>query len=157
MGNRAVIIPSIPTEGTPVAGIYVHWNGGAESVLAFFEVCKRRNFRSPEFDPMYSMARLCGVIHEFFGIKQSTSLGICAITKKNWDDAEGEEKYTYDNGIYVIGKDWTIAERRGGFDENPVKTVEELNESDRKTYDEIVKHIMSGKLIHEGEEGESNE
>lgn len=88
MGNRAIIIPNAPTEGKPVAGIYVHWNGGVESVLAFCEVCKQRGYWSPEYDDMYAMARLCGVIHEFFGITDGTSLGICVVTKERWDEEE---------------------------------------------------------------------
>lgn len=151
MGNRAIIIPRIPTEGVPVAGIYVHWNGGAESVLAFLEVCKRRGYRDTECDPMYAMGRLCGVIHEFFGIENATSLGICVITDTEWEDVLGEDKYIYDNGIYVIGKDWTITERRGGFC-GEEKSVEELNASDHKKYEAIVNHIMSGKLTHDDDE-----
>jgi len=45
MGNRAVITASeLQTVGV---GIYLHWNGGPESVLAFLDVARERGFRDP--------------------------------------------------------------------------------------------------------------
>lgn len=155
MGNRAIIIPHAPTEGKPVAGIYVHWNGGIESVLAFCEVCNQRGYRDTIDDDEYAMARLCGVIHEFFGINNGTSVGICVVTKEKWDEAK-EDKYTYDNGVYCLGEGWTVAERRGGFCGTKTK-LEELDEDERKKYEAIVKHILSGKLVHEGEDEDEEE
>lgn len=103
MGNRAVITASgSHTEGV---GIYVHWNGGIESVLAFLDVAKARGFRCPKSDESYGMARLCGLIHEFFGVDQDTSLGIGQLSQLDCDN--------YDNGVYVIGKDWALADRWG--------------------------------------------
>lgn len=103
MGNRAVITASgSHTEGV---GIYVHWNGGIESVVAFLDVAKARGFRCPSSDESYGMARLCGLIHEFFGVDQDTSLGIGTLSQLDCDN--------YDNGVYVIGKDWALADRWG--------------------------------------------
>ena len=74
MGNRAVITAS--TTKTTGVGIYVHWNGGLESVLAFLHVAKERGYRDPTYDPAYGMARLCGLICEFLDLKSDTGVGI---------------------------------------------------------------------------------
>lgn len=103
MGNRAVITAS--TSHTKGIGIYLHWNGGIESVQAFLDVAKARGFRDPTYDESYGMARLCGLIHEFFGVDQDTSLGIGTLEQLDCDN--------YDNGVFVIGKGWEITERWG--------------------------------------------
>lgn len=103
MGNRAVITAS--QKLNKGIGIYVHWNGGLESVQAFLDVAKARGFRDPTSDESYGMARLCGLIHEFFGVDQDTSLGIGTLDQLDCDN--------YDNGVYVIGKDWKIVDRYG--------------------------------------------
>lgn len=103
MGNRAVITASKSlTEGV---GIYLHWNGGIESVQAFLDVAKERGFRDPSGDESYAMARLVGLIHEFFGTHTSTSVGIGTLKQLDCDN--------FDNGVYVIGKDWKIVDRWG--------------------------------------------
>ena len=68
MGNRAII----KGKGTNI-GVYVHWNGGYDSVRGFTEYCKLKGYRSPEEDS-YGIARLCQVIGNFFG--GTTSVGI---------------------------------------------------------------------------------
>jgi hypothetical protein len=102
MGNRAVITTSTTKEGF---GIYLHWNGGAESVVAFLDAAKERGYRDPAGDSSYAMARLCGLIHEFFGVDESTSLGIGTLESLDCDN--------FDNGVYVIGKDWSVIDRWG--------------------------------------------
>lgn len=132
MGNRAVITAS--TLKTKGLGIYVHWNGGLESVLAFIDEARERGFRDPSSDESYGMARLCGLIHEFFGVKTETSLGLGTLDQldcNNWD-----------NGVYVIGKDWTIV-KRWGQGSNPKKTtVEDLNEDQLEQYNAIRAHLQ---------------
>lgn len=104
MGNRAVITASSDRENG--IGIYLHWNGGIESVLAFLDVAKARGFRCPASDESYGMARLCGLIHEFFGVDRDTSLGIGTLGQLDCDNG--------DNGVYTIGKNWALADRWGG-------------------------------------------
>lgn len=104
MGNRALITLEPLTKENKVIAVYVHWNGGIESVKAICEVCKTRGFRTPTDDPEYSLARFIGVWHEFFGVTDSTSLGVMLM---GWNNAKG---YWSDNGVYTIGKDWEIAE-----------------------------------------------
>ena len=45
MGNRAVIT----TEGRDLS-LYLHWNGGRDSVEAFLRYCDLRGFRAPDAD-----------------------------------------------------------------------------------------------------------
>jgi len=101
MGNRAVITAS--ESKTKGVGIYLHWNGGPESIAAFLQVCKDREYRSPGSDQSYAMARLTGVIHEFFDGGLSVGLG----------DISNLDTDNFDNGVYVIGGDWEVTGRWG--------------------------------------------
>ena len=98
MGNRAIIQTrdSYKKEGT---GIYLHWNGGRDSVEAFLKYCELRGFRPPDVDS-YGWARLCQVIGNFFG--GATSIGLDNFTK-----VAGEWQ---DNGTYII-EGWKIVGR----------------------------------------------
>lgn len=95
MGNRAIIKAE-----TGNIGLYLHWNGGRDSVTAFLEYCKLKGYRSPETDG-YGWARLAQVVGNFFG--GTTSLGIVSVT----GDHDGEY---CDNGAYII-KNWQIIGR----------------------------------------------
>lgn len=91
MGNRAVIT----TEDKQI-GVYVHWNGGRNSVEGFLLYCKLKGYRCPEND-CYGWARLCQVIGNFFGGEYS--VGIDRYDRLDTDNG--------DNGTYII-KDWQI-------------------------------------------------
>lgn len=95
MGNRAVIT----TEDHRI-GVYLHWNGGRDSVEAFLEYCRLHGFRKPEDDD-YGWARLCQVICNFVGA-DGCSAGI--------DEFERLDSDNGDNGVYVI-KGWEIVSR----------------------------------------------
>lgn len=100
MGNRAVIT----TEKKKV-GVYLHWNGGRDSVEGFLKYCELKQYRSPSSD-CYGWARLCQVIGNFFG--GSCSVGVDRLEYLDCDNG--------DNGLYVI-KGWEIVGReykRGG-------------------------------------------
>ena len=95
MGNRAII----KTKSGRI-GMYLHWNGGRDSVEAFLEYCKLRGFRPPEVDG-YGWARLAQVVGNYFG--GGLSVGIVETT----GDHDGE---WCDNGAYVI-ENWEIVGR----------------------------------------------
>lgn len=100
MGNRAII----KGVGTNI-GVYVHWNGGYDSVLAFTQYCKLKGYRSPESDPAYGTARLAQVIGNFFG-------GRCSVGIKNMSGTtvmtpELVREFYLSNGIYEI-ENWEI-------------------------------------------------
>ena len=111
MGNRAVITTGKnPTD----IGVYLHWNGGRDSVEAFLAYCDLKGYRSPDTD-CYGWARLCQVIGNYFG--GTNSLGIDVRSKldcNNWD-----------NGVYII-KDWEIVDRQ--FHSGPEQSSYDLAE-----------------------------
>lgn len=94
MGNRAVI-----TTRNKDLGVYLHWNGGRDSVEAFLKYCKLKGYRPPELD-CYGWARLCQVIGNFFG--GELSIGI--------DKYEKLDRNNGDNGVYII-ENWKIVDR----------------------------------------------
>lgn len=99
MGNRAVITTKANFENNGI-GIYLHWNGGRDSVEAFLRYCELRNFRSPETD-CYGWARLTQVIANFFGM-DGLSVGIDTVDRLDCDN--------FDNGVYFI-ENWKIVGR----------------------------------------------
>ena len=101
MGNRAVI-----TSVKKDLGVYVHWNGGPDSVVAFLDYCSLRGFRPPESDT-YGYARLCQVLGNYFGA-DGLSVGIESYTTDKRMDPG-------DNGIYVT-EGWAIVDHIGGYD-----------------------------------------
>lgn len=96
MGNRAVIT----TKDKEIA-VYLHWNGGRDSVEAFLKYCEICDFRPPEKDN-YGWARLCQVISNFFGVG-GLSIGI-----DTYGHLEGSADG--DNGVYII-ENWQIVGR----------------------------------------------
>ena len=102
MGNRAVITVgdehgSFNPNGI---GIYLHWNGGRDSVQAFLKYCDLHGYRSPSSDN-YGWASLCQVISNFFGGGDSIGVDKCC----NLDCDNG------DNGVFTI-QGWEIVGRK---------------------------------------------
>lgn len=93
MGNRALIC----TQKKDLA-VYLHWNGGRDSVEAFLLYCKLKGYRSPENDS-YGWARLCQVLGNFFG--DDLCVGI---------DLYNKSPFFNDNGTYII-ENWEIVDR----------------------------------------------
>ena len=84
MGNRAII-----TNKDKQLTIYLHWNGGRDSVEAFAEYCKLKNYSQ--------------VIGNFFG--GTSSVGIFPYP--------GDEEAVHaasDNGVYIL-ENWEIVKR----------------------------------------------
>ena len=98
MGNRAVITTKENMDNNGI-GVYLHWNGGRDSVRAFLKYCELKGYRSPSEDN-YGWARLCQVIGNFFG--GGTSLGIDTVNHLDCNN--------YDNGVYLI-EGWEIVGR----------------------------------------------
>ena len=98
MGNRAVITTKENMDNNGI-GVYLHWNGGRDSVRAFLKYCELKGYRAPSEDN-YGWARLCQVIGNFFG--GGTSLGIDTVNHLDCNN--------YDNGVYLI-EGWEIVGR----------------------------------------------
>jgi len=125
MGNRAVITikeKDIPQEDWN--SLYLHWNGGRDSVEPFLHVAKLYEIRCQE-DSSYAIARLSQLIGNYFG--GTFSLGVGAYKRLDTNN--------YDNGTYVV-EDWEIVER----EHLPYEDFEEQSEYD---FDKMVKEIRS--------------
>ena len=123
MGNRAAIAIR-KTKGSPA--IYLHWNGGPESVLAFIHAAKELGVRSPAYDPDYCLGRLGQIIGNFFGGSNSFGFGRVGYV----DDS--------DNGTYFLGGDFAIQSRTAGG----AKTVDELTAEEHARYEGIKTSII---------------
>ena len=116
MGNRAIIA----TEERDLA-VYLHWNGGRDSVEPILEYCRLKGYRPPEQD-CYGWARIAQVIGNFFG--GTTAVGI--------DTYDRLKTAGDDNGAYII-RGWEIVDR-----EYPYKEFAEQDEYDPT---DVIKYI----------------
>lgn len=96
MGNRAVI-----TDKSKKMGVYLHWNGGRDTIEPLLAYCKLKGVRNPNEDPQYAYARMCQIMGNFFGGNDSIGVGL-------YDELDTNN---YDNGTYVVDDNWTICER----------------------------------------------
>lgn len=140
MGNRAVITSSTMNDvkQSNEIGVYLHWNGGRDSVEAFLKYCQLKGYREPDNDD-YGWARLCQVIGNFFGGECSIGINRC-----NLLDCDNG-----DNGTYII-KGWNIVGRKyfSGIEQNHYNLEEALlkiNEAqppkEQLTREYILKHM----------------
>jgi hypothetical protein len=93
MGNRAVLClknSRSPEYDEDAVGIYVHWNGGEESIKGFLK-STRELMGDRVGDVDYTRARLIQTVGNFFGGNLSVGVNLC-----RYLDTEG------DNGVYVI-------------------------------------------------------
>lgn len=126
MGNRAVI-----TDNKQRIGIYLHWNGGRDSVEAFLKYCELRQFRTDD----YGMARLIQVITNYMG--GGLSVGVGPLDELDTDN--------YDNGTYVIDN-WKIIDRLHfeGSEQNAydfIKLLHKINNAQPKA-DRLEKEVI---------------
>jgi len=100
MGNRAVITikeKNIPQEDWQ--SLYLHWNGGRDTVEPLLHVAKLYGIRC-QADPSYAIARLSQLTGNTLG--GTLSIGVGTYKQLDTDNA--------DNGVYVV-KDWEIVDR----------------------------------------------
>ena len=120
MGNRAVI--EFESKGI---GIYLHHDGGRDSVEAFLEVAKE--YKAHDGSD-YTIARLTQIIGNYIG--GILSLGIGPIQYLDRDN--------YDNGVYVINDSLDIIDRY--YNRNPeqyFQDKEQLKEDIRAANDQF--------------------
>lgn len=98
MGNRAVIT----TEDRRI-GVYLHWNGGRDSVEPLLAFCKAAGYEPPEHDGS-GWAHLCTVMCCFF-----KRVGTVTVDTLDKLDTQG------DNGVYII-EGWEIIDRENLYD-----------------------------------------
>ena len=100
MGNRAVI--TIKENNTPKEdwqSLYLHWNGGRDTIEPLLHVAKLYGGRCGA-DPSYAIARLSQLTGNTLG--GTLSLGVGTYKQLDTDNC--------DNGVYVV-KDWEIVDR----------------------------------------------
>jgi hypothetical protein len=141
MGNRAVITTSKASDvsKTKDIGIYLHWNGGRDSVEAFLEYCELKGYRPPSTDG-YGWARLAQVIGNFFG--GSTSVGINTCDNLDCDN--------WDNGVYIIDG-WKIVGRQffDGSEQNSYERTDMLLDIDKAQpeNEQLGKEFLTAEIV----------
>jgi hypothetical protein len=104
MGNRATVIFDNGQRISPA--IYLHWNGGPESVYAFLGELDRRGVRA---DSEYDAARFVQLIGEFFdGREEFTGLSLGIVNGPSEITADALDKVESDhgdNGFYVVNRE----------------------------------------------------
>ena len=122
MSNSGIIV----FEDNKELGLYLHWNGGRDSVEAFLKYCKLTK-KTGGFQ--YGMLSLAQVIKNW-------GIGLGDIIINPFD-------YGSDNGIYIVDKKWNIIDRKNF---NGI----EQNEYDLDSIDKELKHfIITYKIIFE--------
>ena len=114
MSNCCVI-----TTNEKKIGVYMHWNGGYDTIHPVLEYCKRKGYRGLDEDN-YGFARLCQVLGNLIGGTLSVGVG-------PYDELDTDNG---DNGVYVV-KGWDIVGRE--FFSGP--------EQDEYDFDEVLHAI----------------
>lgn len=115
MGNRAVLTFST---GRAAPCVYLHWNGGRDSVEGFLSAARYLGLRHKGDDPAATMDALAEMIaRHFFGYDVGMT-----VYRLRYDEADTDNG---DNGTYLLNADMRIAGRRffeGAEDTNADKT-----------------------------------
>ncbi len=95
MGNRAYVIFEDKESQHFSPAIYLHWNGGPESIYAFLDELDRRGVRA---DQEYEAARFVQIVGEYF-MPDQLSLGIVSGPSSAADLGKWAGE---DNGLYLV-------------------------------------------------------
>lgn len=138
MGNRANVVFQ-NKQNSFEGAVYLHWNGGLESVAAFMTEIIRRKYTREDALPL----RFGQVVGEFFrsyGENVKTDSG-CSVYMGETPKALVEEELNRidpgDNGVFVIqlkdkGLGFTLRQFRDGKLSRTIETKEELMEELKK-------------------------
>ena len=118
MGNRAVIsfkCEGVPKEYSP--SIYLHWNGGRDSIEGFLKAHEKANFRNGA----YGIARLIHLITNWFG--GGLCVGVGVYSQMDTDN--------FDNGVYWVDPNtFKIVDREfKRYKEQQVYNIDEFSKS----------------------------
>lgn len=120
MGNRVVVLckDDGSTEGCYSPGVYLHWGG--DDVIKYIKEASQYMRKG---DPLYAIARFCGVCHEEM---EEKVLGLGLVKAPRQEDIEdGFEEYSPgDAGVVVINTDSGELEAFAGYlKENSLPTI----------------------------------
>ncbi len=121
-------------------GVYLHWNGGPESVYAFLAVLNKR-MEDRGNDISYAAARFVEIVGRYFG--GNTSLGIHGFTIPEQNamtntNLRAKNISHGDNGIYVIawdGKKYGVSKRFGADYGSSWLSELEIKHEEKAAYD----------------------
>ena len=98
MGNRAFVIFEEDGEISPA--VYLHWNGGPESVYPFLDELDRRQVRA---DIAYAPARFIAVVAEFMDQEHYTGLSLGVMNGPEAITIDALDPFNHgDNGVFVV-------------------------------------------------------
>ena len=109
-------------------GVYLHWNGGYDSIKPFCMACKRLGFRGAVSD-CYGIACFTQLVRNFQGI-DGLSVGVNTLNNLDTNN--------YDNGVYVVDDEWNVIGR-----EFAILEQKETDEYYEKFADKLVE-MMNG-------------
>lgn len=146
MGNRAVIASA--TEKEKGIGIYVHWNGGVESVEAFLAYCEMKGFRAPTED-CYGWAYLNTVIGNFFGDGLSLGIDLC----DNLDTDNGDNGVYYIDGWKIVGRSYSGQPLESDKSQLYIRLlgINEAQSENIRVSDEVIKEYCKNNNIPVGD------
>ncbi len=125
MGNRAVLVWKDENGhyDDNTMGVYLHWNGGRDSIEAFLAYCQMKDLKSPSENVSIGIENFISVVAGFFSSNQSIYVG----------KLSGLDQDNYDNGVYVCDG-WKIVDRKY------------MHGSEQKQYDfsEMLRAINNG-------------
>lgn len=103
MGNRAVLVWKDENGhyDDNTVGVYLHWNGGRDSIEAFLAYCQMKDLKSPSENVSIGIKNFVDVVAGFFGSNQSIYI----------DKLSDLDQDNYDNGVYVCDG-WKIVDRK---------------------------------------------
>lgn len=153
MGNRANVVFESEDSTAFSPAIYLHWNGGPESVYAFLQVADQFNVRKDDLP--YRASRFCQIVGNFLG--GTLSLGLQSVSTAK--DIEAFDPG--DNGTFVFAwiakkKQWRCRRYRqlangGGQWLTPKEVQQEHAAALKSDYwkgDRIVKNIVKANKVH---------
>ncbi|MDQ3802501.1 MAG: hypothetical protein M3416_01400 [Acidobacteriota bacterium] len=145
MGNRATVVFT-DGKGNFSPAVYLHWNGGPESIYGFLEELARRDVRA---DQEYECARFIQLVGEFFDQDEQCGLSLGVVNGPRSDAVSDLNHIQTDhgnNGLYLVDRTGPhlkvrrfTEERRGkdewGFKEwAPERVEQERAEAEGHTY-----------------------
>lgn len=104
-------------------GVYLHWNGGYDSIKPFCMACKELGYRSPVCDN-YGIACFVQLVRNFFGM-DGLSVGVDTLNRLDCDN--------WDNGVFVVDGNWEIIGRE-------YEHEEQMN--DNEHYEEFKNYLV---------------
>ena len=131
MGNRAIVAFAEP-DRLPDVGVYLHWNGGPESIYCFLDAMRELGWR---FDGSYGPARLAQLAGQFFG-SDGLSVGVYAFPGGTLAERAAAAD-PGDNGVYVVngtGKNFTMRRFSGGREWTGKQVAAEHTEAMQSNY-----------------------